>query len=260
MGGILSGKVVLLTGASHGIGKAMAWGLAEAGADLVVVSRTGDEIEAVAADLRTLGREVLPIVADVSSRAAVEEMGRRALAHFGRVDVLINNAGIQGAAGRVWEVDPEAWHRTIEVNLWGTFLCCRTILPAMISRRRGKIINVSSGAGHSPMVNYSAYSASKAAVTHFTRVLAEEVKPFGINVNAIGVWGVSRLWNEVAEAERNGGPSSQQVREMLAAGIRPDPKENVPLVLFLASKDSDHITGQYIEANSLPACLVQRGV
>ncbi len=85
------------------------------------------------------------------------------------------------------------------------------------------------------------------------------MKPFGINVNAIGVWGVSRLWREVAEAEQSGGPSSQRVREMLATGIRPDPKENVPLVLFLASADSDHITGQYIEANSLPACLVQRG-
>jgi len=258
MGQMLSGKVVLLTGASRGIGRAMAWGLAEAGADLIIVSRTRDEIEAVAAELNAFGREVLPIVADVSSRTAVEEMGQKALARFGRIDVLINNAGVQGVAGRVWEVDPEAWRRTIEINLWGTFLCCRTVLPAMIARCRGKIINVSSGAGHSPMVSYSAYSASKAAVTHFTRVLAEEVKPFGTNVNAIGVWGVSRLWHQVAEAGEAGGLSSRRVREMMAAGIQPDPKENVPLVLFLASAASDHITGQYIEANSLPACLMQR--
>ncbi len=107
------------------------------------------------------------------------------------------------------------------------------------------------------MAYYSAYSASKAAVTHFTRVLAEEAKPYGITANAIGVWGVSRLWHEVADAGAVGGGTSRHIRRMLDTGIRPCPEENVPLVVFLASEASKHITGQYIEANSLPECLVQ---
>jgi len=106
------------------------------------------------------------------------------------------------------------------------------------------------------MPNYSGYSASKAAVTHFTRTLAEETKPLGINANAIGVWGVTRLWHQVASDGPAGGPRSQGVRDMLEAGIRPKAEENVALVVFLASAAARHITGQYIEANSLPDCLL----
>ena len=257
MGQLLRERVILLTGASHGIGEALAWGLAREGAELAIVSRTSSEIEALGTQLRSLGRDVFPIAADVSSRPAVEEMAQKALAHYGRIDVLVHGAGVQGAAGPVWEVDPDAWHQTMEINLWGTFLCCRSVLPAMIARRRGAIINISSGAGHSPMAYYSAYSASKAAVTHFTRVLAEEARPYGINVNAIGVWGVSRLWDEVAGAGEAGGATSRHIREMLDAGIRPCAEENVPLVVFLASEAARHITGQYIEANSLPECMLR---
>jgi NAD(P)-dependent dehydrogenase (short-subunit alcohol dehydrogenase family) len=186
-------------------------------------------------------------------------MVEAALGHFGRIDVLINNAGIQGPPGLAWEVDVDPWVRTIQINLVGTFLCCRAVLPSMVACRRGAIINVSSGAGRDPMPNYSGYSASKAAVTHFTRTLAEELKPFGINANAIGVWGVTRLWHQVAEDGVAGGPRSQGVRAMLETGIRPRTEENVGLVVFLASPAARHITGQYIEANSLPDCLVASG-
>jgi NAD(P)-dependent dehydrogenase (short-subunit alcohol dehydrogenase family) len=256
MSSTLKGKVVLLTGASHGIGRALAFGMAREGADLAVVSRTGAEISALAAELRPLGIDALPLVADVSHRPDVEEMAQATLDHFGRVDVLINNAGIQGVAGRVWEVDPDAWRLTIDINLWGTFLCCRAIVPGMIARRKGRVINVSSGAGHHAMTCYSGYSASKAAITHFTRVLAEEAKPFGVGANAIGVWGVSRLWHEVAEAGEAGGGATRDVANMLQTGIRPDADENVPLAVFLASDASRHITGQYVEANSLPQCFI----
>ncbi|MBN1399899.1 MAG: SDR family oxidoreductase [Anaerolineae bacterium] len=256
MAGQLDDRVILLTGASHGIGEALAWGLAREGADLVIVSRHQREVEALATELSQLGSEVLPLAADVSQRDQVEAMVEAALGHFGRIDVLINNAGIQGPPGRAWEVDPDQWVRTIQVNLVGAFLCCRAVLPSMVARRQGTIINVSSGAGRNPMPNYSGYSASKAGVTHFTRTLAEETKALGINANAIGVWGVTRLWHQVATDGAPGGPRSQGVAEMLRSGIRPQPQENVALVVFLASPAARHITGQYIEANSLPDCLI----
>jgi NAD(P)-dependent dehydrogenase (short-subunit alcohol dehydrogenase family) len=256
MAGQLDDRVILLTGASHGIGEALAWGLAREGADLVIVSRHQREIEALATELSQLGGEVLPLAADVSQRDQVGAMVEAVLGHFGRIDVLINNAGIQGPPGRAWEVDPDQWVRTIQVNLVGAFLCCRAVLPSMVARRQGTIINVSSGAGRNPMPNYSGYSASKAGVTHFTRTLAEETKALGINANAIGVWGVTRLWHQVATDGAAGGPRSQGVAEMLRSGIRPQPEENVALVVFLASPAARHITGQYIEANSLPDCLI----
>lgn len=252
----LSGRIVLLTGATHGVGEAFAWGLARAGAHLAVVSRTRAEVEALSVGLRALGVDVLPLTADVSQRDQVEAMAQAALAHFGRVDVLVNNAGIQGPPGAVWDVDPEAWFKTVEVNLLGTFLCCHALLPAMVARKQGAIINVSSGAGRHPMPHYSGYSASKAGVTHFTVTLAEECKPYGVTANAIGVWGVSRLWRQVAEDGAPGGAKSREVQGMLASGIRPQADENVALLVFLASPAARHITGQYIEANSLPQCLV----
>ena len=133
----LLGKVILLTGATQGVGRALALGLAGHGADLAIAARTRVDLEALAAELRGMGRDVLPLAADVSARAEVEAMAGEALAHFGRIDVLVNNAGVQGAAGPVWEVDPDAWRRTVEVYLFGTFLCCRAVLPGLIARRRG---------------------------------------------------------------------------------------------------------------------------
>ncbi len=259
MAGQLEDRVILLTGASHGVGEALAWGLAREGASLAVVSRHRSEIEALAGELGKLGSDVLPLAADVSQRDQVEAMVEATLGHFGHIDVLVNAAGIQGPPGLAWEVDPGQWVRTIEINLVGTFLCCRAVLPSMVARRYGTIINVSSGAGRDPMPNYSGYSASKAGVSHFTRTLAEELKPYGVNANAIGVWGVTRLWHQVAGDGVAGGPRSQGVRAMLETGIRPQPEENVALVVFMASPAARHITGQYIEANSLPDCLVSSG-
>jgi len=125
----------------------------------------------------------------------------------------------------------------------------------MIVRRQGSIINVSSGAGRHPMPNYSGYSASKAAVTHLTHTLAEECKPLGITANAIGVWGYSRLWQQVATDGAAGGAPSRETKARVDAGAVPQPEENVPLIVFLASPAAKHITGQYIEANSLPDCF-----
>jgi NAD(P)-dependent dehydrogenase (short-subunit alcohol dehydrogenase family) len=252
---VLHDRVIVLTGATHGVGEAFAWGLARAGASLAIVSRTCTEVEALAVALRELGGDVLPLTADVSHRAEVEALAQAALAHYGRVDVLVNNAGIQGPPGPAWEVDPDEWFRTVEINLLGTFLCCRAFLPSMLARRQGSIINVSSGAGRHPMPNYSGYSASKAAVTHFTHTLAEECKPLGITANAIGVWGYSRLWQQVATDGPAGGVRSREIKTMLDAGVRPEPEENVALIVFLASEAARHITGQYIEANSLPDCF-----
>lgn len=259
MSGQLADKVALITGAGRGIGRACALGYAREGARLVLVARTATEIEAVAREARVLGTDALPIVADVAEAQAVFGAVARAVEHFGRIDVLVNNAGAQGPGAPVWAVEPEAWRQTVDVNLWGTFLLCRAVLPAMVAAGHGKVINVASGAGCATMPFFSGYAASKAAVIHFTRTIAEELRPHGINANAIGVRGLTRMWDEVLQAGPGGGSTTAGIQAEVAAGLHPVPEENVPVFVFLAGAASDRVTGQYFEANSLPACAVSCG-
>jgi NAD(P)-dependent dehydrogenase (short-subunit alcohol dehydrogenase family) len=256
-GSKLSGKVALITGAGHGIGKACALAYAREGASLVLIGRSGAVSDA-AARIRELGRPALPVLADVSKAEDVRAAARSAIQEYGRIDILVNNAGHQGPGAPIWEVDPDAWRQTVDVNLWGTFLFCREVIPSMVARGSGRVINVSSGAGNHPMPFFSGYSASKAAVTHFTRTIAEELKPFGVTANAVGVRGITRMWRDVLDAGPGGGTTTATILAQYQEGMRPEVEENMPVLLFLASDDSRHLTGQYLEANSLPSYLSSR--
>lgn len=225
---------------------------AREGASLILVDVNQDQAEQAAIAARGSGREALAIALDVTDPRQVRQAIQAAIQKFGKIDILANIAGHQGPGAPVWEVDPDAWRRTIDVNLWGTFLICREVLPYMVARRYGRVINVASGAGNHPMPYFSGYSASKAAVIHFTRTIAEELKPFGITANAIGVRGVTRMWQDVLEAGPGGGATTANIRSQYEAGMKPEVEENMPVFLFLASEDSRHVTGQYLEANSLP--------
>jgi 3-oxoacyl-[acyl-carrier protein] reductase len=245
----LAGKAAIITGAGRGIGRAIALAFAQEGADMLVASRTLAEVAETAEDARALGRRALALKVDVSNRDEAERMVAQALEELGKVDILVNNAGGYGSIGPLVDNDPEKWVQTVRINLFGSFFCARAVLPFMIRQRRGKIINLSGGGASSPLPNFSAYAASKAAIVRLTETLAEEVKGFNIQVNAIAPGAVNtRLMDEILAAGAAAG------EEMLARTRRQKETGGVPperaaaLAVFLASGVSDGLSGRLISA------------
>ncbi len=175
----LKDRVALVTGAGRGIGRAIAQRLAAAGAICVLTARSRDEIEAVATPLGAF-----PVPADVRREEDVTRLVEAAHSRFGRVDLLVNNAAIDGN-GNVAELAPAKWRDVLDTNLTGVFLCCRAVLPGMIARRSGTIVNIASLAGTAGIAGKAAYCASKAGLLGFTDALMQEVRPFGIRVAAV---------------------------------------------------------------------------
>ena len=180
----LKNKNALITGAGKGIGKAIALALAKEGVNVILVARTKDEIESVAIKARSLRVKASAITADVADINSVNSAVDKALAEFGTIDILINNAGI-AAFGKFLELEPTDWERIIQVNLMGTYYVTRAVLPNMIERQTGDIINISSTAGLSGNALTSAYSASKFAVLGLTESLMQEVRKHYIRVTAL---------------------------------------------------------------------------
>jgi 3-oxoacyl-[acyl-carrier protein] reductase len=180
----LKNKNALITGAGKGIGKAIALALAKEGVNVILVARTQEEIDSVAAKVRSLRVKALAITADVADINSVNAAVEKALAEFGTIDILINNAGI-AAFGKFLELEPTDWERIIQVNLMGTYYMTRAVLPNMIERQTGDIINISSTAGLSGNALTSAYSASKFAVLGLTESLMQEVRKHNIRVTAL---------------------------------------------------------------------------
>ncbi len=180
----LKNKNALITGAGKGIGKAIAIALAKEGVNVILVARTQEEIDSVAAKVRSLRVKALAITADVADIHSVNAAVAKALAEFGTIDILINNAGI-AAFGKFLELEPTDWERIIQVNLMGTYYVTRAVLPNMIERQTGDIINISSTAGLSGNALTSAYSASKFAVLGLTESLMQEVRKHNIRVTAL---------------------------------------------------------------------------
>jgi len=249
----LQNKVALVTGAGRGIGQAIALALARDGASLVAVSRTLSEIQDTVIKARALGSQALAIRADIANQSDITKMVAETLQTFGTVDILVNNAGIQGPIGCLVDNDVNAWIKTVMVNLVGTFLCCRAVLPVMIQQKRGKIINLSGGGATAPRPNFSAYASSKAAIVRLTETLAEEVKPYNIQVNAIAPGAINtKMLEEVIQAGEAAGEIalSQAKRQKQTGG---DPIDKViDLVLFLASDMSGNLTGKLISAQHDP--------
>jgi len=181
----LTGRVAVVTGGSKGLGLAMASGLAAAGADLVLVSRHEDEVVATAARLAAAtGRKVVGLQADVTVPADVERMATRALEEFGRIDVLVNNAGVN-VRGPIDGLTLEQFQYVNRVNVEGVWLACRAVVPHMKGRKAGRIVNVSSALGVVGLGDRTPYCSSKGAVVQLTRALSVELAPFGVTVNAI---------------------------------------------------------------------------
>lgn len=245
----LKNKVAMITGAGRGIGKAIAEGFAKEGADVALIARTEAELNRTAETIRAIGRRVFLIQADISNPVSVENFVKAILNEFGQIDILVNNAGIQGPIGILTENNSKEWTHTISVNLFGTFFCMKAVLPHMIERRQGKIINLSGGGATAPRPNFSAYAASKAAVVRLTETVAEEVKPFNIQVNAVAPGAINtHMLEEVLAAGNAAGEIaiSQANRQKQSGGDSLEAA--VALAVFLASDKSGSLTGKLISA------------
>ncbi|HEV7349672.1 glucose 1-dehydrogenase [Telluribacter sp.] len=181
----LTGKAAIITGGSKGLGLAMAAGLASAGANVMLVNRTAADGARAAEELSaTYGVKAISFSADICNREQTEAMAQKALDEFGRIDILINSAGIN-IRGAIDEVTPDDFQKVMDVNVNGTWLCCRAVTSAMKKSGSGKIINLASTLGLVGLANRTPYTASKGAVVQMTRALGLELAPFNINVNAI---------------------------------------------------------------------------
>lgn len=198
----LQGKIALVTGAGRGIGRAIAVALAEQGCDVAIAARSTVEIAETAALVHAQGRRALELCCDVSEPEQVTKMVNDTLAAYGTIDILVNNAGY-ACFKPFHELTLEEWQRTFEVNVTGVFLCTQAVLPTMMARRSGRIINVSSVSGVKPIVEQSAYCASKHALNGLTSTLALELRGHGIGVHAICPGGVDTQFSRDAMPHRD---------------------------------------------------------
>ncbi|MCW4029365.1 MAG: 3-oxoacyl-ACP reductase FabG [Candidatus Bathyarchaeota archaeon] len=237
----LNGAVAIVTGAGRGIGKEIALSIARAGAKAVVITDISDAIFTVAQQIEAQKAEALPLKCDVSNLEQVENVASKTLEKYGKIDLLVNNAGIYPLKPFL-EMTNEDWNKVIDVNLNGVFHYTKAVLPAMVKQKHGKIVNIASIAG--AVVAFSSlahYSASKAAIAGFTKSLAFEVAQYGINVNAVAPGPT-----DVSE----GNPAYQemyaQVIKTIPLGRIGKPIDIANLVVFLASEEASFITGQCI--------------
>ena len=219
----LSGRVALITGASRGIGRAVAVGFAKAGADLILCARTADALAETAKDVETVGRQVLAQPLDVANEAGVADLIASGMQRFGHIDVLYNNAGVL-IGGKIWEIPLAVWRQHLDVHVTGTFLMCKHVVPHMIAQNYGRIINVTSGLSVACSPGVGAYNTAKGAVNSLTKTLAAEVRDYNILVNAQCPGSLKTAMNP--------------------GGARP-PEAAVPTALYLATLPDGGPTGRF---------------
>ena len=236
----LDGKVALVTGASRGIGRAIALRFAQAGARVVVSSRRLENVQVVAEEINTAGGDALAVQAHVGHDDEVESLVQRTLDAFGRVDIAVNNAATNPYFGPLLDADEGRWDKVMDTNVKGVLRVCRAVVPAMRVQGGGKIINLASVAGMRPMPGLSVYGISKAAVIMLTKTLAMELGPDNIQVNGIAPGVVKTrfsqlLWETPAIAE--------PLLKSTPLGRFGEVEDVASLALYLASPASDYVTG-----------------
>ncbi len=250
---VLQDKVAIITGANQGLGLEIAKKYIEAGASLMICARNGELLGKAKAELlrsASSGQEIHALAADVSREDDVRSVVETARQRFGNIDVLVNNAGIYGPKGTIEEVDWREWIQAIEVNLYGSVLMARAVLPHFKARGSGKIVQLSGGGATNPLPRISAYAVSKAAIVRFIETLAEEVRPFGIDVNAIAPGSLNtRMLEEAIAAgpDRIGKEFYERSIKQKNSGGTPLSK-GADLAVFLGSSLSNGVTGKLIAA------------
>ncbi len=240
---LLSGQVALITGASRGIGREIALGFAEAGADIVLASRKLPDLEAVAKEITAVGRKALPVAANIRNIDEVMSLVKKAVEEFGRIDILVNNAATNPVFGSVFKMDERAWETTIGLNLKGYFFLSQAVGRMMKEKGGGRIINIASIDGIRPRLGASLYAISKAGVIMLTQALAQEWGRYNIRVNSIAP-GVVRT--RFSEALVNNPTIHASTLDSTALGRIAEAEEIVGAALFLASEASSYLTGQTI--------------
>jgi len=238
----LSGTVAVVTGASKGLGKSMAVALAEAGTDLALYARDVEGLEGVKKHIEDLGRRAEYFVVDVLNKATIEIAVKDTLETFGHVDILVNNAGVN-IRKPVLELSPEEWDLVIDTNLKGYLLIAQAVVPHMLSRGRGKVINMASILGSVALPSQVAYASSKGGVIQMTKVMALEWARQGVQVNAIGP---TYFETPLVAQLRNDPERFRFIVDRTPMGRWGQPEELAGVVIFLASKASDFVTGQTI--------------
>jgi NAD(P)-dependent dehydrogenase (short-subunit alcohol dehydrogenase family) len=246
MSAVLGGKVAIITGASRGIGRALALRFAEEGAKLMLTTTNPERAAGVVKEIEAKGGEAVAMKADISDENDTKKIAEKVMQQYGKVDILVNNAGIwYGVEAKPWDAwTVEDWDRMFAVNVKGTWLCCKAIAPLMVKQSQGKIINISSHIIRVPDAQFFlAYALSKAAIYTMTQCLARALGPSGINVNAIAPGYTA------SEASLGQSGSEQIFKNVVAAQSlkrREEPEDMGGAAVFLASKDSDFISGQFI--------------
>jgi len=238
----LSGKVGIVTGAGRGMGYYIALALARYGADLVVCSRTVQELERVGEEIEQLGRRVLIQQMDVQKVSEIHAMVRESVEAFGHIDILVNNAGMNIPQWAV-DVTEEAWDRVMDVNLKGLFFCAQAVGKVMIQQKKGKIINISSQSGSVGLLRRAAYCASKGGVNLLTKVLAIEWAPHNVNVNAVAPTFVETPMTKPMFQDKD---FSDYVLGNIPLGRVGKPEDVIGAVVYLASDASDLVTGHVL--------------
>ncbi len=238
----LDGKTAVVTGAGRGIGKAIALGLAEAGADIVLMARTRKEMDEVAGQIGGIGRRALVVQADLTNKEAIEKAFDEALGLTGRIDILVNNAGVNPRTP-TFEVDQESMDKHLKLNLEGAFFCSQAAGRIMSRQGGGRIISIASVAAQVATKAGIIYSMTKAAVVQMTKTLAVEWGKYGINVNAIGPWYIR---TSMTEEKLKDKALVEQILSRTVIQRISDPEDLVGTAIFLSSDASSYITGQTI--------------
>lgn len=259
----LRDKVVLITGGGRGIGRLYAHRLAAEGAKVALVARSASELKDVARSISFEGGQARIFIADVTKKAVVRRAVARIEESLGPIDVLINNAGVRGPVGNAWECEWGAWWRAIEVNLGGAAVVSHAVIPNMVERRRGRVVNIVSEAGAFRWPTVSAYSVSKAALIKFTENLASECRDFSLSVFAYhpGFLPLG-LASEAMNLRASRSPAEAKVAEWcrarLESGSAASPEASAEKLVLLLSGDYDSLTGRYVTVHDDLDLLVER--
>lgn len=252
----LKDQTAIVTGAGRGIGKEIVLALAREGAHVLLAARGEQELNGVAQQVREMGRQALVVKTDVSQEDQVDAMVNAALKEFDRIDLLVNNAGVVGPTAPVTNVTREQWDEVLAINLTGAFLCARAVIPQMLERRSGNIINIASIAGKLAYALRSPYAVSKWGMLGLSRTLAQELGEYNIRVNAIcpGPTAGDRMRAVIARRAKELGRSEAEIERTIleATALKNwvDPAHVAAAVVFLASAEGRSITGEAIEISA----------